>query len=137
MVLLTGATDYLSDGERVIAVENGHPYLGQVTGVGSASPVPIPHWNFLLTMNSQTGCAIGSISGCFLAAHRADKLLAVLSGLLMFEIAAENAAAKDYVRGPGSFVPAFLDELYAIRTAAAKGDDGWFVGRAKVHEVKL
>jgi thiamine-phosphate diphosphorylase/hydroxyethylthiazole kinase len=32
-VLLTGATDYLSDGERVIAVENGHPYLGQVTGV--------------------------------------------------------------------------------------------------------
>jgi hypothetical protein len=30
---MTGATDYLSDGERVIAVENGHPYLGQVTGV--------------------------------------------------------------------------------------------------------
>jgi thiamine-phosphate diphosphorylase/hydroxyethylthiazole kinase len=30
---MTGATDYLSDGERVIAVENGHPLLGQVTGV--------------------------------------------------------------------------------------------------------
>lgn len=30
---MTGATDYLSDGERVIAVENGHPFLGQVTGV--------------------------------------------------------------------------------------------------------
>lgn len=30
---MTGAIDYLSDGERVIAVENGHPYLGQVTGV--------------------------------------------------------------------------------------------------------
>lgn len=30
---MTGATDYLSDGERVIAVENGHPYLGQITGV--------------------------------------------------------------------------------------------------------
>lgn len=30
---MTGAVDYLSDGERVIAVENGHPYLGQVTGV--------------------------------------------------------------------------------------------------------
>lgn len=33
---MTGATDYLSDGERVIAVENGHPYLGQVTGVSFA-----------------------------------------------------------------------------------------------------
>ncbi|KAJ5657761.1 uncharacterized protein N7484_001410 [Penicillium longicatenatum] len=116
IVLMTGAVDYLSDGERVIAVENGHPYLGQVTG---------------------TGCAVGSISGCFLTAHRSDKLLAVLSGILMYEIAAENAAAKEYVRGPGSFVPSFLDELYAIRTAAAKGDDSWFVSRAKVYEVKM
>lgn len=33
VVLMTGAVDYISDGERVIAVENGHPYLGQVTGV--------------------------------------------------------------------------------------------------------
>ena len=32
-MLMTGAVDYLSDGERVIAVENGHHYLGQVTGV--------------------------------------------------------------------------------------------------------
>lgn len=88
-------------------------------------------------MNLQTGCAIGTISGCFLVAHRSDRLLAVLSGILMYEIAAENAAAKDYVRGPGSFVPAFVDELYAIRTAAANGDDSWFAGRAKVHEVKL
>ncbi|KAJ5903353.1 hypothetical protein N7504_005736 [Penicillium tannophilum] len=116
IVLMTGAVDYLSDGERVFAVENGHPYLGQVTG---------------------TGCALGSISGCFLASPYSDKLLAVLSGLLMYEIAAENAASKEYVRGPGSFVPAFLDELYAIRTAAAKGDDSWIAGRAKVHEVKI
>lgn len=61
----------------------------------------------------------------------------MLSGILMYEIAAENAASKDYVRGPGSFVPAFLDELYAIRTAAKQGDDGWFAGRAKVYEVEL
>lgn len=55
----------------------------------------------------------------------------------MYEIAAENTAGKEYVRGPGSFVPAFLDELYAIRTAAAKGDDSWFVGRAKVQEIQI
>jgi thiamine-phosphate diphosphorylase/hydroxyethylthiazole kinase len=55
----------------------------------------------------------------------------------MYEIAAENAASREDVRGPGSFVPAFLDELYAIRTAAGKGDDSWFAGRAKVQEIKL
>ncbi|RAL15244.1 bifunctional hydroxyethylthiazole kinase/thiamine-phosphate diphosphorylase [Aspergillus homomorphus CBS 101889] len=116
LVLLTGAVDYLSDGERVIAVENGHELLGQVTG---------------------TGCAVGTVSGCFLAANPKDKLLAVLAGLLMYEIAAENAAAREEVRGPGSFVPAFLDELYAIRQAASRGDDSWFSGRAKVQEISL
>lgn len=55
----------------------------------------------------------------------------------MYEIAAENAAVKEYVRGPGSFVPAFLDELYAIRTATTNGNNSWFIDRAKVHEVKL
>lgn len=55
----------------------------------------------------------------------------------MYEIAAENAAAKEYVRGPGSFVPAFLDELYAIRQAALKGDESWLDGRGKIREVKV
>lgn len=54
----------------------------------------------------------------------------------MYEIAAENAASKEYVRGPGSFVPAFLDELNAIRQTALKGDDSWIAGRAKVVTVQ-
>lgn len=33
IVLLTGPTDYLSDGARTVAIHNGHPLLGQVTGV--------------------------------------------------------------------------------------------------------
>ncbi|RAK96346.1 bifunctional hydroxyethylthiazole kinase/thiamine-phosphate diphosphorylase [Aspergillus ibericus CBS 121593] len=114
IVLLTGAIDYLSDGERVVAIENGHEFLGQVTG---------------------TGCAVGTVSGAFLTTHPKDKFVAVLAGLLMYEIAAENAASKEYVRGPGSFVPAFLDEVYAIRQAALKGDHSWFEGRAKVQEI--
>lgn len=77
------------------------------------------------------------MAGCFIATHPTDKLLAVLSALLMYEIAAENAASKDYVRGPGSFAPAFIDELYAIRQAALKGDHSWYAGRAKVHDVSL
>lgn len=38
LVLLTGSTDYLSDGERVLAIENGHELLGQVTGVRPTDP---------------------------------------------------------------------------------------------------
>lgn len=72
-----------------------------------------------------------------MATHPTDKFLAVLSALLMYEIGAENAAAKEYVRGPGSFAPAFIDELYALREAALRGDDGWFVGRARVFEVMV
>ena len=55
----------------------------------------------------------------------------------MYEIAAENAGFKEHVRGPGSFVPAFLDELYAIRQAALKGDHSWIAGRTKVREIIL
>lgn len=69
--------------------------------------------------------------------YSSDSLLAVLSALLMYEIAAENAASAEYVRGPGSFVPAFLDELYAIREASKRGDAGWLSGRAKFELVQL
>ncbi|KAK2746091.1 hypothetical protein FQN57_003431 [Myotisia sp. PD_48] len=99
VVLLTGPVDYLSDGWRTIAIENGHPLLGRVTG---------------------TGCIIGTITAAFLAVHKKDKLLAALSGLLMFEVAAERAAAHDSVRGPGSFVPALIDELALLSTEAAE-----------------
>src|SRR6058998_956410 len=44
---VTGPVDHVSDGERVIAVENGHPLLASVTG---------------------TGCISSALSGCFLAA---------------------------------------------------------------------
>lgn len=44
---MTGTIDYLSDGERVIAIENGHELLGQVTGV---SPSPSsPHYQTINT----------------------------------------------------------------------------------------
>jgi thiamine-phosphate diphosphorylase/hydroxyethylthiazole kinase len=85
----------------------------------------------------QTGCALGTVCAAFLTVRRKDKLLAVLAALLMFEIAAENAAAQDAVVGPGSFVPAFLDELYAIRERALKGDDRWVAARTKIQEIHL
>src|SRR5215210_4220951 len=36
-VAATGETDYVSDGERTLAVSNGHPLMGRVVGSGCAS----------------------------------------------------------------------------------------------------
>lgn len=79
----------------------------------------------------QTGCSLGTVLGAFFAAHPEDKFLAALAGILMFEIAAENAMLKDSGRGPGTFVPAFIDELDAIRQAALK-EEKWHSGRFKI-----
>ncbi|EEP75916.1 conserved hypothetical protein [Uncinocarpus reesii 1704] len=117
IVLMTGPVDFLSDGIRTIAISNGHPYLGQITG---------------------TGCVIGLVAAAFLAVERTDKLLAVLAGVLMFEIAAENAASKEHVHGPGTFVPALLDELYALREATkADVKKNWIKDRAKFVVLKV
>ena len=93
IVLMTGATDYLSDGTRTIAVSNGSAWLGKITG---------------------SGCALGSVVVSYLAMHRDDKLVAALAGLLHYELAAERAERQEWCRGPGSFIPAFLDELYLL-----------------------
>jgi thiamine-phosphate diphosphorylase/hydroxyethylthiazole kinase len=52
-------------------------------------------------------------------------MLAAIAGMLIYEIAAERAAVRDDVRGPGTFVPALLDELYAIRKMAENDDVSW------------
>jgi thiamine-phosphate diphosphorylase/hydroxyethylthiazole kinase len=113
VILMTGKVDILSDGVRTVVIENGHEYLGNITG---------------------SGCTLGTTIASFLAVHKEDKLLAALAGVLMFEIAAEKATLRNDVKGPGSFVPAFLDELYSIKKSALDDDDGWLAG-AKVRSV--
>ena len=103
VVLMTGKTDFLSDGTRTLAVRNGSHWLGSITG---------------------SGCTLGTTISAFTAVHD-DTLLAALAGILMYETAAERAAQRPDVQGPGTFVPAFLDELYGIKMAAGKGDDSW------------
>ena len=116
IVLLTGAIDFLSDGERTYTIKNGHAYLGRITG---------------------SGCTLGTTIAAFTAVEREDKLLAALSGILMFEIAGEHAANRPEVKGPGTFVPAFLDALDNIATHARHGDSTWVTTAAKVEEITL
>ena len=41
LILLTGKTDYLSDGRNVVKIHNGHPLLGKITGSGCALGVTV------------------------------------------------------------------------------------------------
>lgn len=122
VIVATGPTDLIAaaspgsnGGAIVLAVANGHPYLGMVTG---------------------TGCCLGTTISAMVAACPEDKLAATLAALLLFEIAAEVAAERPDVKGPGTFVPAFLDELYNLRCATARGDLAW-LDRAKVSIVSV
>lgn len=111
---MTGTTDVVSDGTRTFAVSNGHSYLGEITG---------------------SGCTLGTTIASVLAVEREDKLLAAVAGILIYEIAAERAAKRGDVKGPGTFVPAFIDELYAIRNESVAGDNAW-VEAAKIEVVQ-
>jgi hydroxyethylthiazole kinase len=88
---VTGAVDYVSDGERVLAVANGHELLATVTG---------------------TGCMSSALTGCFLAAKPDAPLEAAAEALASFGVAAEDAAAG--AGGPGTFHARLYDALYAL-----------------------
>jgi thiamine-phosphate diphosphorylase/hydroxyethylthiazole kinase len=118
VVLMTGQTDYLSDGVWTLAIRNGSAFLGRITGAG---------------------CALGAVIASYVALHPDDKFLAALAGILHYEIAAEVAEKDVSCKGPGSFIPAFLDALYAFgRDVVEMVDEGssdFLVRLAKVEVV--
>ncbi len=88
---VTGPVDHVSDGERVLAVSNGHELLSTVTG---------------------TGCMSSALTGCFLAGKPSEPLEAAVEALAAFGVAAEDAAAG--AEGPGTFHARLYDALYAL-----------------------
>lgn len=99
VVAVSGVVDRLTDGTRVHRVGGGHPLMGRVTAMG---------------------CALGAVTAAFLAAARAtgdDPLTAAAAAHAV--VGASGAAAGAAARGPGSFVPAWLDELALVDGAAA------------------
>jgi hydroxyethylthiazole kinase len=101
---VTGPVDHVSDGARVIEIENGHELLGTVSG---------------------TGCMSTAITGCFLAVKPEAPLEAAAEALVAFGVAGEDAAAA--ARGPGTFHAGLYDALYAL-------DPRTLDGRARVSE---
>jgi hydroxyethylthiazole kinase len=88
---VTGPVDFVSDGERVLAVSNGHELLAAVTG---------------------TGCIASALTGCFLAAKPEEPLEAAAEALAAYGVAAEDAASC--AEGPGTFHARLYDALAAL-----------------------
>ena len=96
VVVISGQTDYITDGEIVEIVKNGSPMMERVTGLG---------------------CTATSIIASF-AAVNADMLQAATHGMALMGIAGEIAARK--ATGNGSLQICFLDELYNLNAETIK-----------------
>lgn len=92
--VVTGPQDAISDGHRLLLVNNGHPMLGMLTG---------------------TGCMATALIGAFLAVEK-DAVVAALGALVSFGLAAEKAALK--AKAPASFRVALFDEVYLLTPEA-------------------
>ena len=93
VVAVTGTVDYVTDGAQVVAIENGHPLMTRVTGLG---------------------CSATAVIGAFLAVET-DAVMATVAALAAFGVAGEIAG--ETARWPGSLQVAFLDTLYQLDEA--------------------
>ena len=87
---LSGATDWVSDGERFAAIANGHALMAKVTAMG---------------------CAASALVAACLAVEP-DAWRATAAALVIIGVAGELAAEK--AAGPGSFAVAIIDTLYNL-----------------------
>lgn len=90
VVAMTGVTDYVTDGRRVVAIPNGHPMMARVTGLG---------------------CTASALVGAFLGANE-DVVSATVAALTVLGVAGELAAERS--PGPGSLQLHLLDALYTL-----------------------
>lgn len=90
VVCVSGAKDIITDGNVVFYVENGHPLMTKVTGLG---------------------CSATAIIGAFIAVID-NKLEATVAAMCWLGLAGE--LAEKMSNGPGSLQSNLLDKLYSI-----------------------
>ena len=92
IVAITGAIDIVADSQRAIAIRNGSPIMGKMTGAG---------------------CMLSCIVAAYAVANKENTLAAVVAAIagegLAGQIAAERMSPAD---GNGSFRTYLLDALY-------------------------
>ena len=99
VVVISGETDYITNGTEVHTVEGGKSIMTSVTGMG---------------------CTSTAIVGAFAAVVN-DHIVAATAAMAVMSLAGERAAT--YSRGNGSMQVNFLDELYNLRSLDFARDD--------------
>ncbi len=102
---ITGKIDVISDGQRVLCIENGHEALCGVTG---------------------TGCMCTTLIGAFCGANT-EPFISAAGGILCMGIAGELACEKVGSFGFGSFRVSLIDEIGKLNSSI-------IAERAKIHE---
>lgn len=92
VVVATGETDVITDGDKIELCQYGHPMLQNITA---------------------SGCVLTSVIAAFISVSGEETFEASIEAVSGYGIAAEKAMEK--VEGPGTFVPAFLDQLYILK----------------------
>ena len=94
IVAITGEHDYITDGENSWSVAGGGQLMTRVVG---------------------TGCALSAVVAacCSLPGSRLDNVAAACQ---FMKLAGQQAISES--RGPGSFIPAFIDALYGLNAGA-------------------
>lgn len=90
VIVVSGAVDFITDGNRGFLVRNGHPIMQKVTGMG---------------------CTATALIAAFAATEK-DSLIASVNAMIVMGIAGELAAKKSDL--PGSFKTAFIDQLFSM-----------------------
>ena len=97
VVAVSGAIDYVTDGERLLRVENGHPMMTRVTALG---------------------CTATALTGALLAVQP-DPVLAAAQALGILGLCGETAAR--YAEGPATLRLRIIDALYRLDESAMEG----------------
>jgi hydroxyethylthiazole kinase len=90
VVAISGPQDLIVFAEHKVTVENGHPMMAQVTGLG---------------------CILTGLIGAFAAVEN-DPLVATVGAIAFFGLAGEQAGFQ--AKGPGTFKAILLDILFTL-----------------------
>ena len=117
-VLATGKQDFVTDGERVVLVQNGSAALSGITGTGcmvgalTAAFLPGCEDNIAKEMTDSIEAGVWSGVEMELNGRSGNYLAAAVLGTALMGIAGEEA--EKISRGPGSFQVNLLDEIYGL-----------------------
>ena len=89
MILASGKTDIVTDGETVIHINNGVPQLAQITG---------------------TGCLLGVLCGCYLSVDRT--VTALVAACAVLGICGQLSQTE---KGNGTFFVNLMDNLSVLK----------------------